>query len=78
MVEDAERNLAIMDSFSKAESVVAKYRPEEIAVSISGGSDSDIMMDLMLRQEGGRRFHEGGSIMYSLIPGWNSRQRNGI
>lgn len=57
MVEDAERNLAIMDSFSKAESVVAKYRPEEIAVSISGGSDSDIMMDLMLRQEGGRRFH---------------------
>lgn len=37
-------NLAVLDSFMKAESVFAKH--EKICVSISGGSDSDIILDI--------------------------------
>lgn len=55
------RNLAIVDSLSKAESVFAKYKPEEIAVSVSGGADSDVVMDLC------RRFDEGHPFRYCFF-----------
>lgn len=42
-------NLAIADSFTKCASVLEKYEPREVCVSVSGGSDSDIMVDMMSR-----------------------------
>ena len=43
-------NPTVFDSFVKAESVLAKH--EKIVVSISGGSDSDIVLDLIERVRG--------------------------
>lgn len=54
--EGMQNNLAIVDSFCKATAVTANYKPEEIEVSISGGADSDVMLDLMLRIPKGRDF----------------------
>lgn len=42
-------NLEIVDSFLVADSKIKGYDPEKIMVSISGGADSDIMLDLVSR-----------------------------
>lgn len=41
------KNFAIMDSYTKAISVLSRY--DSIAVSVSGGKDSDIMVDIISR-----------------------------
>lgn len=43
----AKDNLIIFDSFVKAESVLKNH--DKIVVSISGGSDSDIVLDIIYR-----------------------------
>ena len=43
-------NLAILKSFLKANFVLQRHR--RIAVSISGGSDSDVILDLIQRVKG--------------------------
>ncbi len=47
LLEKADGNYAIFDSFTKAFSVLQKHH--NIACSISGGKDSDIMMDIISR-----------------------------
>ena len=41
------KNLEIFDSFIKAKAVLGRYEPERIMVSVSGGSDSDLLLDLV-------------------------------
>lgn len=41
------KNLEIFDSFIKAKAVLGRYEPEKIMVSVSGGSDSDLLLDLV-------------------------------
>lgn len=43
--KDNIKNFTIIDAFTKAESVIKKY--SRIAVSVSGGKDSDIVVDLI-------------------------------
>lgn len=43
------KNITIIDSFTKAYSVINNPKYNRILVSISGGADSDIMMDLIHR-----------------------------
>lgn len=50
-------NLAIEDSYAKAESVFSKYAPSQVAVGISGGADSDIVLDICQRFDLDRKFH---------------------
>lgn len=42
-------NLAIVDMFAKADSVINNPKYRRVMCSISGGSDSDVMMDLLTR-----------------------------
>lgn len=49
-------NLAIEDSYTKAESVFSKYNPSQVAVGISGGADSDIVLDICQRFDQGNKF----------------------
>ena len=42
-------NTIIYDSFVKADSIVNNPKYNKIVVSISGGSDSDIMLDIIHR-----------------------------
>lgn len=44
-VIDGIENLAVLDSLIKSKAVIGKH--SKIAVSISGGSDSDIVMDIV-------------------------------
>lgn len=48
-VNSLPNNLEVFDSFIKANSVYKRYLPEEIMYSISGGWDSDILLDLSWR-----------------------------
>ena len=43
--KDNIKNFAIIDAFTKADSIIKKY--SRIAVSVSGGPDSDIVVDLI-------------------------------
>lgn len=43
--KDNIKNFTIVDAFTKADSVINKY--SRIAVSVSGGKDSDIVVDLI-------------------------------
>lgn len=43
----ATQNLTIYDSFVKAESVLSQY--DRVACSVSGGADSDVMIDLLTK-----------------------------
>lgn len=43
--KDNIKNFTIIDAFTKADSVIKKY--SRIAVSVSGGKDSDIVVDLI-------------------------------
>lgn len=49
-------NLEVFDSFIKAASKLEGYKAEDIMVSISGGADSDIMLDLITRIKPGVHF----------------------
>lgn len=46
-LKTVENNLVILDSFIKMSSVIPQYK--NIAVSISGGSDSDIILDMVTK-----------------------------
>lgn len=46
-VDSLPNNLEIFDSFIKAKAVLGRYAPEKVMVSISGGSDSDLLLDLI-------------------------------
>ena len=46
-VDTLPSNLEIFDSFIKANAVLGRYAPEKVMVSISGGSDSDLLLDLI-------------------------------
>lgn len=46
-LKNVENNLVIFDSFTKMMSVIPQYN--NIAVSISGGSDSDIILDMVTK-----------------------------
>ena len=48
-VNDLPNNLELFDSFIKANSVLNRYSPDSIMFSISGGSDSDLLLDLCWR-----------------------------
>lgn len=48
-------NPIVFDSFIKAKSVLAKY--ENIMVSVSGGADSDCVLDLIERVRGEQKIH---------------------
>lgn len=52
-LDNMPNNLAVFDSFIKGNSVLRRYPHEKIMYSISGGWDSDIMLDLMCRLLGG-------------------------
>lgn len=43
-----EQNLTIFDAFAKLEDVLPRYR--KVLVSISGGADSDVMLDMVMRE----------------------------
>ncbi|MDD6715740.1 MAG: phosphoadenosine phosphosulfate reductase family protein [Firmicutes bacterium] len=43
--EKATANLAVFDSYTKAESVLSKY--DNVCVSVSGGKDSDLCVDIV-------------------------------
>ena len=45
--KEAQYNTTILDSYSKAKSVLEKY--EKVTVSVSGGKDSDVMLDIIYR-----------------------------
>jgi 3'-phosphoadenosine 5'-phosphosulfate sulfotransferase (PAPS reductase)/FAD synthetase len=45
LLDNAPKSLGIFDSLLKARSVLGRHR--KVAVSVSGGSDSDIVMDLL-------------------------------
>lgn len=47
IMEQTQTNFHIMDSYLKANSILSRYRNP--VVSISGGSDSDIMLDIFTR-----------------------------
>ena len=51
-IDSLPNNLEIFDSFIKAKAVFGRYEPESIMYSISGGWDSDIMLDLSWRVYG--------------------------
>lgn len=51
-IERLPNNLEIFDSFIKSKAVFGRYEPESIMYSISGGWDSDIMLDLSWRVYG--------------------------
>lgn len=46
ILEYTKNNLMISDSFTKADSVFKKYQDQNIVCSVSGGADSDIMIDI--------------------------------
>lgn len=46
-IDALPNNLEIFDSFIKAKAVLGKYEPDKIMVSVSGGSDSDLLLDLV-------------------------------
>lgn len=46
---DIKDDITIVDSFAKADSVINNPRYKSILCSVSGGSDSDIMLDLIYR-----------------------------
>ena len=47
--------LAVVDAFMKADSVINKPQYERIMCSVSGGADSDVMMDLLFRVDKDRK-----------------------
>ncbi len=47
LIESAPQNLAIVDAIAKCHAQVRRHR--KIMASVSGGSDSDIMLDLLIR-----------------------------
>ena len=49
VLEKAQSNLAIFDSLVKADSVINNPKYKSIICSISGGADSDVMMDLIYK-----------------------------
>lgn len=49
VLQDAPKELIIVDAFTKANSVVNNSEYQKILCSISGGSDSDVMLDLLLK-----------------------------
>lgn len=53
LLEKADGNFAIFDSVAKAHSVLSRY--DSIACSISGGKDSDIMLDLISKIDKDRK-----------------------
>ena len=53
LLEKADGNFAIFDSVAKAHAVLSRY--DSIACSISGGKDSDIMLDLISKIDKDRK-----------------------
>lgn len=47
ILETAPENLTVVDAFSKCSAVLERH--DKVFVSVSGGSDSDVMMDLIIR-----------------------------
>ena len=47
LIDSAPENLAIVDALAKCEMQIKRHR--KIMVSVSGGSDSDVMLDLIVR-----------------------------
>lgn len=57
LMEIGYENSTILDSFVKAESVLNNPKYKNIMVSISGGSDSDVMIDLCEKIKGDKTIH---------------------
>ena len=49
ILESLPKNITIVDSYTKAESLLCKGKFEKIVVSVSGGSDSDLIVDIVTR-----------------------------
>ena len=49
ILESLPKNIKIVDSFIKAENLLYKGNFEKIVVSVSGGSDSDLIVDIVTR-----------------------------
>lgn len=57
LMEIGYENAIILDSFVKADSVINDPKYKNIMVSISGGSDSDVMIDLCEKIKGDKTIH---------------------
>lgn len=57
LMEIGYENSIILDSFVKADSVINDPKYKNIMVSISGGSDSDLMIDLCEKIKGDKTIH---------------------
>ena len=55
ILKDAPRNIIIQDAFTKAHSVLSKY--DRVMCSISGGSDSDVVLDICSRLDLEKKIH---------------------
>lgn len=49
LLERCKENMAVFDAVAKAHGVINSSKYKNIMCSISGGSDSDIMLDLLYR-----------------------------
>ena len=49
ILESLPKNITIVDSYTKAESLLCKGKFKKIVVSVSGGSDSDLIVDIVSR-----------------------------
>lgn len=49
ILKSLPKNITIVDSYTKAESLLCRGKFETIAVSVSGGSDSDLIVDITTR-----------------------------
>ena len=57
LLELSKDNLNVFDAFAKADQVINHPKYKNIMCSISGGSDSDIMLDLLYRVDREKKVH---------------------
>lgn len=58
LMELSKDNFSVFDGFAKAFSVISRYQPfGNIACSISGGKDSDIVLDIVSKFDPDKRIH---------------------
>ena len=57
LLEQSKGNLTVFDAFVKADSVINNPKYKNIMCSISGGSDSDILLDLLYKVDIDKKIH---------------------
>lgn len=67
-VAEESKNYAIFDSFIKADNIINYRDYKNILCSVSGGSDSDIVMDIIQKVDKEKKLN-----MYGLIQDLNIR-----